>query len=184
MVELKGQLTIQYLASFIFFVGLIIYIYFSFSANLPTFIQEVEKEDARSKAFQLSEILLNDPGDPVDWGNRTKYPLPNNINRTGLSDENYNKPNIISYDKAIRIRLLPLPAGDLCNLIPQKLTLNRPFSITVFNISQTDGNRTLITQCVSSTFPKTSINATVKRITAINNTQTGRLELAELIVQM
>ena len=60
MVELKGQLTIQYLASFIFFLGLIIYIYFAYSANLPAFVEEVRKEDVRSKAFQLSEILLNE----------------------------------------------------------------------------------------------------------------------------
>jgi len=182
VVKLKGQLTIQYLASFIFFIGLIIYIYFAYSANLPAFVEEVKKEDTRSKAFQLSEILLNDPGDPKDWWKLTGVNIQL-INRTGLSDENSDKPNIISFNKIVR-----LSSSDLCNptsfIIAQKLSLYRPFSITVFNISQTDGQRNLITQCISPIFPKTSINATIKRITVLNNTETGKLELAEIIIQM
>ncbi len=179
MVELKGQLTVQYLASFIFFIGLVIYIYFAFSANLPAFIDEVRKEDTRSKAFQLSEILLNDPGEPKDWWKST---IPN-IKRVGLSDENSNKQNVINFNKVINLSI-----SSLCNptsfTIAQKLALNRPFSISIFNISQIDGQRNLITQCISPIFPKTIINSTIKRITTLNNTQTGRLELAEIIIQM
>ena len=163
MVELKGQLTIQYLASFIFFLGLVIYIYFSYSANLPAFVEEVRKEDVRSKAFQLSEILLNDPV-------------------TGLSDENSNKTNLISKDKIDKLGLLCSVFED----VQQKLVLDKPFSIHVFKIDQDSGERNLILDppCISPDFPKTSINATIKRITALKNTDTGKLELAEIIVQM
>ncbi len=179
MVELKGQLTIQYLASFIFFIGLIVYIYFAYSTNLPLFVEEVRKEDVRSKAFQLSEILLNDPGHPKDWWNE---PNPDNIIRTGLSDEFSNEPNLISINKVNR--LSSLCSSDFDD-VQQKLALSKPFSIYVFNISQTTGERgTPLIGCISPDFPKTSINATIKRITALNNTETGELELAEIIVQM
>lgn len=67
MLELKAQLTIEYLASFITFIGLIIFIYFTYSGNIPEFIEEVKKEDVRSKAYQLSETLVNNPGDPPNW---------------------------------------------------------------------------------------------------------------------
>jgi hypothetical protein len=172
VVDLKGQLTIQYLASFIFFLGLVIYIYFSYSSNLPAYVEEVRKEDVRSKAFQLSEILLNDPGDPANWGPGI------NPNRIGLSDENSNKTNLISKSKVDELE-------SLCSnfeVVQQKLALNRSFSIYIFNVSQSTGNRNLIADCIPPNFLKTSINATIKRITALNNT--GKLELAELIVQM
>lgn len=180
MVELKGQLTIQYLASFIFFVGLIIYIYFAYSANLPAFVEEVKKEDTRSKAFQLSEILLNDIGDPADWWDNAKYPTPNFINRAGLSDENSNKTNFISINKVKRLETLCKPSF----ILHTKLAFYRPFSIYVFNISQTTGERNMIIDCISPIFPKTAVNATIKRITVLNNTETGELELAEIIIQM
>jgi hypothetical protein len=170
---LKGQLTIQYLASFIFFLGLVIYIYFSYSANLPAFVEEVRKEDVRSKAFQLSEILLNDPGDPIDWD-------ANTVNRIGLSDQNSNKTNLISRNKVYEL-------GFLCSnpeVVQQKLALDTPFSILVFNFSQGSEKRNQMVYCAPTDFPKTSINATIKRITALNNTETGELELAEIIVQM
>jgi hypothetical protein len=180
VVELKGQLTVQYLASFIFFIGLIIYIYFAFSANLPAFVEEVGKEDTRSKAFQLSEILLNDPGDPKDWWNE---PL-SSINRTGLSDENSNKNNLISKHKVDRLgELCNSPSGNFKN-VTQKLAFNKSFSIHIFNVSQSSGQRNLIMSCVDPDLPKTSINATIRRITVLNNTDTGNLELAEIIVQM
>ena len=363
MVELKGQLTIQYLASFIFFIGLIVYIYFAYSANLPAFVEEVRKEDVRSKAFQLSEILINDPGnwtevtdikvdvmlvidisgsmlwidneygkrkidmakeaaktfvdqlnstdgqdrsgvvvfnqtdylyqeltsdkntvkDKIDtihvnpaadtqieggirnatehledngridanWiqillsdgkddpccsdaegaaqeANDTNiiiytiglgssdyldesllqqiaditggkyyhapsstdlediykeiaYEIKLKVKRIGLSDEKMNKPNIISMDK---IRYLE----DLCSSnfdnVQQKLALEKPFSIHVFNISLDSGERNRVMECIPPDFPKTTINATVKRIVALDNTETGKLELAEIIVQM
>jgi len=171
VVELKGQLTIQYLASFIFFIGLIVYIYFAYSANLPAFVEEVRKEDVRSKAFQLSEVLVNDPGDPADWG-------PADPNRIGLSDENSNKPNLISKRKVDKLGLICSNFDD----VQQKLALDKPFSIYVFEIDQTTGNRNQLLGCASPDFPKTTINATIKRITALE--ESGNLKLAELIVQM
>jgi len=181
VVELKGQLTIQYLASFIFFIGLIIYIYFAYSANLPAFVEEVRKEDVRSKAFQLSEILLNDPGEPIDWNKTTQI---NEIRRIGFSDHYSNKNNLILKSK---IDAFNSHWGGSCSSpskyeeIQKKLALNQPFSILIFNITE-NGERKLLLDCVSYDFPKTSINATIKRITALNNS--GVIELAEIIVQM
>ena len=180
MVELKGQLTIQYLASFIFFIGLIIYIYFAYSANLPAFVEEVRKEDVRSKAYQLSEILINDPGEPINWQDCMTLECKKRI---GLSDENSNKTNLISEIKADELQLTCRPPTGSFEDIQQKLALDKPFSIHIFKINQDTGERTLISECNPPDFPKTSINATVKRITVLNNSA-GDVELAEIIVQM
>ena len=176
MLELKAQLTVEYLASFITFIGLIIFIYFTYSGNIPGFIEEVNKEDVRSKAYQLSEILVNNPGEPIDWDNGATWPK-----RIGLSDENFNKTNLISLDKVVLLQ-------QGCNLDYEKvkriLGLNKSFSIYVFNISQSDGDRDSSWKCTTPELIRTAINTTVRRITVLNNTETGRLELAEIIVQM
>lgn len=175
MLELKAQLTIEYLASFITFIGLIVFIYFTYSANIPGFIEEVKKEDVRSKAYQLSEILLNDPGHPIDWD------TVGNIKRIGLSDENSNKTNLISLDKVKKLK-------DECDSnydgVKKWLGLNKSFSIYVFNISQSDGKRDESWECITPELIKTAINTTVRRVTTLNNTETERLELAEILVQM
>lgn len=176
---MKAQLTIQYLASFIFFIGLIIYIYFAYSANIPQFIEEVNKEDVRSKAYQLSEVLINDPGQPINW-NSVALSL---IKRIGFSDQNTNKTNMISYDK---LNKFSDEFGD-CTVssnftkVQNRLSLNNSFSFYIFNITD-DGERQILARCVPPVFPKTVINATVKRITAWN--QSGVIKLAEVIVQM
>ena len=177
MLELKAQLTIEYLASFITFIGLIIFIYFTYSANIPGFIEEVKKEDVRSKAYQLSEILVNDPGHPMDWDDCGSVC----IKRIGLSDENFNKTNLISLDKVQELHTQCNNPGGFDD-IKKFLGLNKSFSIYVFNISQSDGKRDGLCECSSPELIKTAINTTVRRITALNNN--GRLELVEIIVQM
>jgi len=178
---LKGQLTIQYLISFIFFVGLITYIYFAFSSNIPKFIENVEKEDTLSKAFQVSEILVNDPGYPANW--EESFIPPDQIKRLGLSDEHSNKTNLLLISKIKRF-------DSICDNdytdIQKKLALNRSFSIFLFNITG-NGNRECELDCQPPSPPKNPINVTIRRIVAFNDTRTnpsGEIKLAELIIQM
>ncbi len=177
MVKIKAQLTIQYLASFIFFVGLVILIYLSYSTNIPRFVDEVNKENTRSKAYQLSEILLNDLGHPINWDDFLV--TKNQIKRIGLSDYNTNKTNLILWSKIEKLNQFD------CNTefkdVQNRFALNNSFSIFIFNITE-NGNRDLLFSCSSPSFPKTGINATLRRITALNNS--GKIELAEVIVQM
>ncbi len=175
MVKIKAQLTIQYLASFIFFVGLVVLIYLSYSTNIPRFVEEVNKENTRSKAYQLSEVLVNDPGQPIDWNNLPKT----QIKRIGLSDHTTNKTNLILKSKIDKFH--DFDCYTNFKEVQDKLSLNRSFSIFIFNITD-NGNRDLLYNCSPLVFPKTGINATVKRITAMNNS--GKIELAEIIVQM
>jgi len=175
VVKIKAQLTIQYLASFIFFIGIVVLIYLSYSANIPRFVEEVNKENTRSKAYQLSEILINDPGLPMNWNNLPK----NQIKRIGLSDHTTNKTNLILKSKIDKFH--DFDCYTNFKEVQDRLALNRSFSIFIFNITE-NGNRDLLFNCSSPVFPKTVINATVKRITALNNY--GNIELAEVIVQM
>lgn len=145
-------------------------IYLSFSANIPRFVEEVTKEATRAKAYQLSEILVNNPGKPLNWNNI-------NVKRIGLSDGNSNKTNFISYSKVSGLSTL---CGNFKD-VQDKLALNDSFTIFIFNITN-NGNRVPLVDCHPLLFPKAVVNATVRRITAMNNS--GKIELAEVIVQM
>jgi hypothetical protein len=181
---MKGQLTIEYLASFIIFVILISYIYLSYSANIPLYVEEVRKETARSNAYQLSEILVNDPGEPPNWNQSTNN---NELKRIGLSDRNSNKANLIYFNKTEKLR----DDFDCANeaeykQLQQKLALNKQFSIAISRILN-NGNREILYVCNPPTPIITAINITVVRIVAINDTRTdpkGELKPGEVIVQM
>ena len=177
MVEIKAQLTIQYLASFIFFIGLVVLVYLAYSANIPRFVKEVDKENIYSKAYQLSEILVNNPGEPPSWSNI------DNAKRLGLSDQYSNKSNLILNSKVQELKNNIHCFQDVADFkkIQDKLAMNISFSIFIFNITE-NGDRKPLFDCTPSAFPRTAVNATVKRITALNNS--GRIELAEVIVQM
>lgn len=176
MVKTKGQLTIQYLLSFIFFLGLIIYIYFAFSSNIPKFLEAIEKEDTHSKAYQLSELLLSDPGYPIDWENLAI----GNIKRLGLSDENSNKTNLLSSSKVHRFFEICGSNSENFSTIQEKLALNQSFSVIFCNITSSGERECQV--CQSPNPPKTAINTTIRRIVALN--ASGVIKLAELIVQM
>lgn len=178
---MKGQLTIEYLVSFSIFIGLITYIYFLYSANIPGFIEEVKKEDTRAKTYQLSEILVNDPGEPIDWYKWSK----NDIQRIGLSDENFNKTNLVSEAKINRFKN-EFDCNDLVDYkyVKENLfALDKDFSIIIFEIDQSNGMRTKLFSCSPHTVFKTSILSKLTRITAYYD-EDGGMKLAEIIVQM
>lgn len=182
---MKGLLTIEYLISFIAFIILITYIYLSYSANIPTFISEVNKEAVRSDAYQLSEILINDPGEPPNWNQSSSN---NDIKRVGLSDQNSNKANLINFNKTEKLKNnFTCSDPDLYKSLQKKLAMDEQFSIIISEINMTNGNRELLYACNPPTPLKTAINITVTRIVAINDTRdflSGILKPAELIVQM
>ena len=166
---MKGQLTIEYMVTFIAF---IVFIYFQYASNIPDFIAEIKKEDSRSKAYQLSELLLNNPGQPSNWNSVS-------VQRLGLSDQNYNKSNLLSLDKITNL-------NSTCSndyLKVQKLiAFDQPFSIHFYNITDT-GMRNSLLECNPPLLEKTELNATVKRITSFVDSS-GRENFGELVIEV
>ena len=170
---MKGQLTIEYMFTFILFIGLIIFIYSQYSSNIPTFINEIKKEDSRSKAYQISELLLNDPGEPSDWDSSS-------VQRLGLSDQTYNKHNLLSLEK---ITNLNSKCSDYSE-IQELLALNQTFSIRFYNITST-GIRDILLDCSppQSLIARTELNTTVRRITSFVDSS-GEKSFGELVIEV
>ena len=176
---MKGQLTIEYMFTFILFIGLIVFIYSQYSSNIPTFINEISKEDSRSKAYQISELLLNDHGEPIDWDNDI-----DSAERIGLSDENENKQNLLSYEKIDNLNSWCKPINNNYINLQKKLALNQTFSIRFYNITST-GLRDILLDCSppQALITKTELNTTVRRVTSFVDSS-GRKNFGELIIEV
>ena len=171
---MKGQITVEYLISFVIFIGLIAYTYLSYSANIPRFTEDVRKETIRSEAYQISEILINNPGEPVNWQSA-------NIKRIGLLDERFNKTNLISEAKIDKLKNnydCNYPANY--SYIMSKIKANRNFSFIISEILD-NGNRNTRYICNPPTF-FSSMNITIQRIAAYNDS--GIIKPAEVLIQM
>lgn len=78
----KGQLNIQYLIAFVLFVTVVIYLVFQISNTIPEYKTKSRKNNLKTEAFRLSEILIKTEGHPKNWS-------PSNVRRLGLIVEPY-----------------------------------------------------------------------------------------------
>ncbi|MEM5793231.1 MAG: hypothetical protein QXY45_02630 [Candidatus Aenigmatarchaeota archaeon] len=171
---MKAQLTLEFMVSFIIFILFIVFIYSQFSSNIPYFIEEIEKENKRSKAYQISELLLNDPGEPANWDN------PSLTKRIGLSYHKTNQTNLLFSQKIISL-------NSYCNSnyleFKRRFGVEENFTIK-FNQIDNDGTRNTLLFCKPPQFETTQVNATFKRITSYYDSSDDRIKLGELIVEV
>ncbi len=85
---MKGQLSYEYYVSLLIFLLASFYVMLKINQYLPPFKEFVLKQRIYSEAYQLSEILVNDPGEPPDWN-------LSNVKRIGLQHQ-LKKKNLVS----------------------------------------------------------------------------------------
>ena len=164
---MRGQISIEYLIALSIFLGLISYIYLRYVGNITPFIEDVIKEEKRAEAFQIANILVNDPGEPADWDSS-----PNNAKRIGLANQSTNMSNWIKHSK---INAFTSQCSKLQNL----LAIERPFNVMIFDVNPSTGVRTPLALCMSPVLRIDQVNATVKRYAIYDNHK-----IAEIIVQV
>lgn len=99
---MKAQLSWEFVATvFLFIISTVYFLLIIFQIS-PYVRYGVEAETKRVKAFKISEILISDPGEPVDWSKEyfgpslKTYRLP--INFSGYSSIIPNYSLLISID--------------------------------------------------------------------------------------
>ncbi|MEM0473630.1 MAG: hypothetical protein QXF88_02845 [Candidatus Aenigmatarchaeota archaeon] len=166
----KAQITVEYIVAFTIFIGVIGYVYINYSRSFQPFLMETEKEEKYTEAFQISELMLNDLGDPTNWNTLSL----NQIKRVGLS-ENLNKQNYLSSQKITALQTIcQNNYADAKRLIGAE----KNFHMFIFSIDG-NGNRNSILSCVPPNIVREQINVTVKRYANTNNGQ-----LIELMIQV
>ncbi len=161
--------------SFGIFVTLIAYIYISYTRSIPIFDEEVRKENIRSEAFQISELLINNPGEPSSW-------TSGDVVRIGLANNTANKQNLIALDKINELSNFDCAVASQYESLQKKTGTSRQLSLFILDINPVDGSRTPLYTCKSPVVQKAIINSTMRRIVAYNDG--SLIKAAEVIVQV
>lgn len=164
---MKAQISfVEFVTAITIFIGTAAYLSFQISSFLPNYLNEVKSQRLRSEAFQLSELLINDPGYPIDWY-RVSF---DNVRRVGLSDETKNKTNLIS-----GLKLSSLFSN--CSRLREKLDVDYSFLISFKNITGK-----ITGTCISQAQPQRTINITMVRVVAY--VEDNEIKYGELMVQV
>ncbi len=168
---MKAQLTIDYYAALIIFVLFIAYLFLQTTSVFPSYFRELGSQRLSIEAYQISELLINDPGKPVNW--ETLVSDPSKIERIGLANGSTTKMNSISSPKALALQ-------SLCNspngfeTVKSKISSEFDFSIIVLN--RVSGE---LFDCSPASIGRvTEANTTFDRIVTFGN------GYGELILQM
>lgn len=173
---MKGQISfVEYLASLVLFLTAVIFIAIQMINFVPQYLTEINNQRTRIDAYQISELLVNDPGNPINW--YVNSPVCQNgvsgICRMGLSNENVNKTDYLSLQKITAFNNYCNAPGGYDN-IRNNISAVSSFAILLFD--HTSGN--LLINCNPPALFSSSINTTIRRIVAIDSNDIG-----ELIVQ-
>lgn len=163
----KGQLSADFYAALVIFLGILGYITFQLFQTVPASSSNLEEESIRIEAYQISELLVNDGGHPIDW---TVKPLAE-IRRLGLSDSVENITNYLSRAKIDQLKQICITDGNY-QAVKDKLDMQDEVSITfVDHTSPTD----TIWTCKSPIPTNKEISFNVSRTVAIGGTSFGEI---------
>lgn len=163
---MKGQFGMEQLISLSIFIAFVVYFFFQFLNLRPTYLNEINNERIRSEAYQISELLVNDPGYPVNWNVN-----PSLTQRAGLSDETANKTNLLSLAKISAFN--SQCSSDYYNV---KKLIGAEDDFSIFLTDKSTGD--ILISCYNKAIVSQGINVTVSRIVAFGPSY------GELIIQM
>jgi hypothetical protein len=157
---MKAQLSFEYYASLTIFILFIAYVFFQIVTLTPQFEREVKNEIMRSEVYQISELLINDPGHPLDWPTKT-------VKRVGLSS-NLNKTNFISLEK---VNSFETKCNQNYENIKNLIGTEYYFSVDLIDI--TSGQKLITCKPTQSIVTQSKIS--IVRLVAIDSNDIGEL---------
>jgi hypothetical protein len=130
---MKLQVSFEQLISLSLFIFSVIFLINQLISYYLIYINKIEKQTLLLEAYQVSELLVNDVGQPANWN-------INNVRRIGLLSENLNKTNVLSYLKvSSAIELCRRSNSDYVKF-KNLLDLKRDINIVVYSEGRLIGN--------------------------------------------
>jgi len=164
---MKAQISIEYIIALIVFIVFVSFLLLQFYTQRPAYVKEMRDELLRSEAFQISELLVNDHGEPANWQSFAA------ARRIGLSDHTRNKTNLMSINKIAVFNNTCVQGGY--DQIKNKIISNYDFSIYLKDLS----TGAMMISCQPAQIVYRATNISIRRIVAFNNGGYG-----EMIIQM
>src|SRR5207253_305535 len=152
----------------ILFIATVTYTFITVASFLPKYLEEVRSQRLRTEVYQVSQLLLNNPGDPVNW--ETGNLDINNINRVGLLVNGSDSTNVLGRTKLFSFNTLCGNGVNYQNL-KSKFALDFDFSI-VLNFTSLSGQSSTFT-CEPTIAATGRVNVTLTRIFATESIVNG-----------
>jgi len=162
----KGQLSADFYIALVVFLGFLAYITFQLFQIVPASSANVKEEYIRIEAYQISELLVNDGGHPLDWDTKTLE----KIKRIGLSDSVKIRTNYLSRQKIDQFKKICVTDGNY-QAIKDKLDIQDELSVTF--VEHADPDITWV--CKSSVPTNKKISFNVNRIVSIDGASFGEI---------
>jgi hypothetical protein len=161
---MKAQISIDFIIAVIVFVLFGAYVFFQLIQYPPKYMNQIESQRFMTEVYQISELLINDPGEPPSWGS-------GNVKRIGLSLYETNKTNLLDGNKINEFNTMSYDE------VRSKLSISSEyeFSISLKNIQSGE----ILFNCVPSKEITRERRAEISRIVAFDSGGYG-----ELIVQL
>jgi len=167
----------EYLTVLIIFVMFSSYFAYKLLEQKPVYLEEVKSEIYRSESYRLSEILTNDPGEPLEWYDfLTVEQVIEETSRLGLSNHTENKTNHVIEEKIVML-------GDLCdyedgyNIVKERLGASYDFSIIVTDLSREAPEETFgSVQCEPSSIGE--VKSSIKRFISFGSGYYGEVAVS------
>lgn len=102
MAHKKGQLSVDFYVALVIFLGFLAYITFQLFQTVPESSANVKEETIRIDAYQISELLINNAGYPLNW---EIQPLAD-VKGIGFSDPAKNMTNYLLRAKLDRFNTI------------------------------------------------------------------------------
>ncbi|MBU5537045.1 MAG: hypothetical protein QW818_00215 [Candidatus Aenigmatarchaeota archaeon] len=154
----KAQLAFDFYVSLLVFIGILGYLTFQLFQIIPASSGNLKEESLRIEAYQISELLINDGGHPIDW--HTVGDI-SNIKRIGLSDSNKNITNFLLRGKIDRFKTI---CNNNFNNIKNLLDIKDEINVTIIE----HGPNVDVSSCASNQAKKVSFS--VSRTVLISGT--------------
>jgi hypothetical protein len=167
---MKGQINYEYIAALLIFITFIFYFFFQLLSYRQPYMTAMRNEFLRSEGYQISEMLINDAGQPANW--ETLGSLAQ-IYRLGLSNETLNRTGFISQEKITKFENYCQTNGY--STIKQLLGSKNDFSVYLKDLS----TGSVVISCYPTQIQQRYTNITMRRIVAFDSGDYG-----ELTVQM
>jgi len=165
---MKGQISfVEYLAALSIFITSVIFIAYQLIYFVPQYLKEVNDQRVRINAYQISELLINDPGNPANW-----YASPQTI-RLGLSNETLNITNYVSLTKIGAFNTLCNVPGGYSN-VKNYMGASENFTIVLYDL--TNPGPPLI-NCGPPIMFSSLTNTSISRIITIDSGDIGELNV-------
>lgn len=164
---MKGQISfVEFIVSTTLFVLFVSYFAFQILIYVPSYVAELKNERVRGEAYQISEMLVNDFGEPRSWNSVVA------ASRIGLAEQLSNRTNVINSSK---ITFLNTGCSGIgFDSVKRKLGTDLNFSLVLTNKQ----NNQVLLDCRPYFQTRVIYNSTIKRFFVVNNTP------AELTVQV